>query len=100
LGRYTAPVAIGFEWHKLIQGDQMETTNYEGYEIVAKPNQLTNGTWSLNIVIVEHRGDQTNTKPFSASNTFQSQEEAIQQCLEFGKRIIDGDVKGCSLEKV
>lgn len=77
----------------------METINYEGCEIVAKPHQLTDGTWHLNITIIEHHGNETISKGFSANNTFHSREEAIQQCFEFGKRVIDGDVVGCSVEK-
>lgn len=77
----------------------METINYEGYEVGAKPTHLTDGTWQLSIMIIKHGGSETATKSFSARNTFPSRDEAIQQCFEFGKRIIDEDVMGCTVEK-
>lgn len=43
--------------------------------------------------IVRHRDSQgvTNQQFFDGSNTFPTKEEAEQHCIEFGKRIIDGN---------
>jgi hypothetical protein len=37
-------------------------------------------------------------KPFSASNTFKTKEEAIAHCYNFGKEIIDGKYENCTLD--
>ncbi len=80
------------------------TLPYKGYEIRATPLQLPeSGEWTLDIEIVrrpqrsKHRrktGDAVNLRSFSAQNRFSTQEEAIVRCFAFGKRIIDGKVKG------
>lgn len=77
----------------------MDTINYEGYEIVAKPRQLADGAWQLNLTIIEHLGKQTDSKNFFARNAFESREEAIHGCFDFGKQIIDRKVEGCSVGK-
>ncbi len=71
------------------------TLQYKGYEIRAIPLQLPESReWTLDIEIVRHTGDAVNLRPFSARNKFPTQEEAIARCFAFGKRIIDGKVKG------
>ncbi len=80
------------------------TLQYKGYEIRATPLQLPESRkWTLDIEIVrrpqrsKHRrktGDAVNLRSFSAQNKFSTQEEAIARCFAFGKRIIDGKVKG------
>ena len=75
----------------------MDTINYEDYEIAAKPNQLSDGTWQLNITIIEHLGSHTVSRNFSSRNSFHSREEAIPHCFEFGRQIINGGVEGYSV---
>ena len=80
------------------------TLQYKRYEILATPLQLPESReWTLDIEIVgrsqrsKHRrktGDAVNLRSFSAQNKFSTQEEAIARCFAFGKRIIDGKVKG------
>ncbi len=71
------------------------TVTYKGCEIRATPLQLPeSGEWTLDIEIVKHRGDTVNLRSFSAQNEFWTREEAIVRCFVFGKRIIDGKVKG------
>ena len=36
-------------------------------------------------------------KQFSDSNTFAKEEEAIEQCFVFGKKIIDGQIENCTV---
>ncbi len=74
------------------------TLQHKGYEIRATPLQLPESReWTLDIEIVRHPGDAVNLRPFSARNKFRTQEEAIARCFAFGKRIIDGKVKGCTV---
>jgi hypothetical protein len=71
------------------------TLAYKGYEIRATPLQAPESReWTLDIEIVRYPGDAANLRPFSARNKFRTQEEAIARCFAFGKRIIDGKVKG------
>ncbi len=84
------------------------TLQYKGYEIRATPLQLPeSGKWTLDIEIVrrpqrssKHRrktGDTVNLRSFSAQDEFWTREEAIARCFAFGKRIIDGKVKGLTV---
>ncbi len=71
------------------------TVPYKGYEIRATPLQLPeSGEWTLDIEIVRHTGDAVKLRSFRARNIFPTQEEAIARCFAFGRRIIDGKVKG------
>ncbi len=83
------------------------TLPYKGYEIRATPLQLPESRkWTLDIEIVrrpqrsKHRrkiGDTVNLRSFSAQNEFWTREEAIVRCFAFGRRIIDGKVKGLTV---
>jgi hypothetical protein len=67
---------------------------YGGYEIVAQPHQLAHdGTWSLNIKIREHLKSGIKSRHYSTNNKFATQEEALERCFLYGKKIIDGDIK-------
>ena len=65
---------------------------YKGYEIYARPQELQEGGWNTNIEIVRDAEGQRHIKPYLASNKFPTEEEAIASCLEYGRRIIDGEV--------
>lgn len=72
---------------------------YRGYEIEAKPAQLVESNrWKIRISIYRHKGSQTTEKPFEASNTFETEEEAKTYCLDFGMKIIDGRIADCSVD--
>ena len=74
------------------------TLSYKGYEIRATPLQLPETReWTLDIEIVRHTGDAVNLRSFRARNKFRTQEEAIVRCFVFGKKIIDGKVKGLTV---
>ena len=74
------------------------TLRYKGYEIRATPLQLPESReWTLGLEIVRHSGCAVNPRPFSARKKFRTQEEAVARCFMFGKRIIDGKVKGSTV---
>ena len=73
-------------------------TSYKNYEVHAASLLLPSGEWSLEVHITVQRGDEIQTKPFTGSDTFFSEVEAIRRGLDFGKRIIDGKVEDCSVE--
>ena len=77
----------------------MGRIEYKGYIIHATPYQLAKDkSWTINIHIKRHTGSGVNDKNFSAANTFPTKTEAIKHCLRFGKQIIDGKVKDCTVD--
>ena len=48
---------------------------------------------TIKINIWKHKVGRSEQIPFSAPNTFAMEEEAIKQCFNFGKQIIDGQIK-------
>jgi hypothetical protein len=65
---------------------------YKGFIIEAHPQQLVDtGWWTTYGQIYRHSGSRTFSTDFYASPTYKTREEAIIGCLEFGKRIIDGE---------
>jgi hypothetical protein len=76
----------------------MDVMKYKEFEIKASPYQLAeSGYWSLNIYITHHKGGETLEKNFSAAKTFKTRDEAVTHCLNFGRKIIDGEVQGCTV---
>ncbi len=81
-----------------LKGMVMDVMKYKEFEIKATPYQLAeSGDWSLNIYITHHKGGETREKNFSAANTFKTRDEAVTHCLNFGRKIIDGEVQGCDV---
>lgn len=75
----------------------MDRVQYKGYVIEAAPHQLADDNrWTVNVNIERHDDKGVDVRPFSASNTFETREEAIQHCLNFGRQIVDGQVSGCT----
>lgn len=72
---------------------------YKGYVISAAPYQLAEtGKWAIKVNIEKHTATGVKSRPFIASNTFDTKEEAVEQCLIYGQNIIDGGVKGLSID--
>lgn len=77
---------------------KMTSVSYKGYLIQAAPYQLADsGEFTINIDILRDSGGTINIRNFSTANTFKTEGEAIQQCFEFGRLIIDGKVKNCTI---
>ena len=74
---------------------------YKDFEIEASPYPVSvDGVkkWSLNIFIWKHKGYESVSQPFTGSNTYESKGEAMGHCFNLGKKIIDGEIEGCSVE--
>ena len=72
---------------------------YKGYEIEAKPDRLVvSQRWKIRISILRYKGNQVTEKPFEAGHTFGTEEEAKKYCLDFGMKIIDGQINDCSVD--
>ncbi len=75
----------------------MENVHHEGYEVSPATMQRTdNGEWTLRVLITKHRDSKgvTNEKFFDGENTFKTKDEAEMKSIEFGKRIINGELSG------
>lgn len=74
----------------------MDGIKYRGYVIEACPHQLVeNNRWRLETTIERHTGDTVEIQQYSAGDTFESRDEAVKHCLNFGRQIIDGTAPGC-----
>ncbi len=99
---FSTPPGSSTESVKLAVAGKIEAAvrriSYKDYEVHAASLLLPSGEWSLEVHITAQRGDEIQTKPFTGSDTFFSEVKAIRHCLDFGKRIIDGEVEDCSVE--
>jgi hypothetical protein len=68
---------------------------YKGFDIKPEPSFLANGLYSLCVILIEHRGEESRVVEFLANNEFQTFEKAVSHSLLFGKIIIDGQVPNC-----
>jgi hypothetical protein len=68
---------------------------YKGFTITARTFQIRgSGRWTLDLLI----GRQGRLRAFSSPGTYPTEEAAITGCFEFGRRIIDGRVRNCSVD--
>ena len=76
----------------------MNKISYKGYLIRPTSVQvLDTDRWNIELYISKDKGSEITERKFSASNTFNTQEEAIQHCVTFGKQIIDGKPENCTV---
>ena len=74
---------------------RLNPVTYKGFAITARTFQIRgSGRWTLDLLIGRH-GDM---RAFSGPGTYPTEESAITGCNEFGRRIIDGRVRECSVE--
>lgn len=72
----------------------MDRIMYKGFEIEAAPYQLADSKkWKLHIVIWEHKGYESVPRPISVSNSYDTKEEALRHCFDFGKKYIDDETR-------
>ncbi len=64
----------------------------KGVDISAGPHKLADGEcWKIHTNIERHTGGGVLIRPFSAADAFDTRDEAVRHCLQFGRRIIDGE---------
>lgn len=74
---------------------------YRGYLIFPTPKQLREmGEWTLEIQICRDRGSTINAQLFTAANTFETRDRAVAAGVQFGQRIIDGEVPNLSVAEL
>jgi len=75
----------------------MTTTRYKGYSIQARPYQTHESKqWTVDLEI--HRNGRK--KPFSLTEHYATKEEAEERCSSLGRRIIDGQIAGWSVNQL
>ena len=78
---------------------QMPTLNYKGFDISPASQQRTvSGEWSVRVCITNHTGGSVDKRFFDAPKAFSGKDEAEKQSVIFGKKIVDGEVPGYSVE--
>ena len=77
----------------------MPTLNYKGFDISpASQQRAVSGEWTVRVCITNNTSTGVNECFFDAPKTFSSKGEAEKQSVIFGKKIIDGEVPGYSVE--
>jgi hypothetical protein len=54
----------------------------------------------MNVNIWKHRGGSSTSENFSSKNTYKTKEDALKNCLIFGKNIIDGKCNSLSIKNI
>jgi hypothetical protein len=73
----------------------VRSIEYKGFTIVATPHRLDAPVrWSLDIDISREEQGAVYARHFEAANIFPTEDEAVEHCLEFGRRVVDGKVPG------
>ncbi len=71
---------------------------YKGYLIRPAPLKLADkDEWTLELYIAKDKGNEIVERKFSAGNTFKTEKEAIDHCVNFGKLIVDGKSENCTV---
>jgi hypothetical protein len=76
--------------------DIVSTIFYKGY-LIHTSSRFVQGKWIVELCISKHAGDQVTEKKFYTDKTLDSEEEAIEYSINFGKRIIDGKSANCTV---
>jgi hypothetical protein len=72
----------------------MNEVQYKGYVIILTPFQLQESDeWTLDLIISKHRSSSVPEAKFLPSNRFKTKAEAIEHCLIFGRKVIDGEIR-------
>ncbi|HEY7682055.1 MAG TPA: hypothetical protein VH879_05395 [Gemmatimonadales bacterium] len=72
----------------------MHSISHRGFRITARPYQLlATGHWTIDIEI-SRKG---HLRTFSSDDRYLNEQEAIAQSFAFARRIIAGEISGCSV---
>jgi len=87
-------IAATVRWLRRIE---MNEITYKGFSIIARPARSHDGNWNTDIWI-ETYGEKPKGQNFTSLDTFPTEKEAVEFCLQYGKDIIDGKVEGSTVE--
>ena len=73
----------------------MIPVSYKGFAITPRTFQIRGSRrWTLDLLIRGHRS----MRAFSGPATYSTERAAILGCVDYGRRIIDGQVRHCSVD--
>lgn len=76
----------------------MSDIKYNGYLIRPSTFQIEDsGEWSLELYIGKDKNYEYAERKFWKNESFKTKTEAVNQCINFGKMIIDGNVSNCTV---
>ena len=77
-----------------------ESISYEGYRITANSTEVPeSNTWSVILTISRGPGDDEDAWIISAGDVYESKEKALEHCFDFGRQLIDREMKGCCRDR-
>ena len=92
-----APLQRTYRGRKVSGAAPASTVSYKGFAITARTFQLrSSGRWTLDLLIGRHGG----LRAFSRPITYPTEQAAILGCCRFAQRIIDGQVRDCSVDEL
>ena len=75
----------------------MATVRHRGFDIISRSYEIADsGYWTVDLEIRRNG----RVRAFSISEHYPTRDEAEAQCVGFGRRIVDGRVKGCSVDSL
>ena len=81
----------------LLPGPHLLSAHYKGFGITSRTYQIRGtGRWTLDLLI--SHGD--TLRAFTGSATYPNEASASQACVEHGRQIIDGKVRGQSVAEL
>lgn len=76
----------------------MNTVVYKGYLIQPAPSKNRDKEeWTVSLYIRKDTENETIERKFTADDIYKTEYEAINHCINFGKKIIDGKSENCSI---
>lgn len=73
----------------------MSVVSYKGFAITARTFQIRgSGRWTVDLLI----GRREALRAFTGPRTYPTEKLATTGCWELGRRIIDGEVRDCSVD--
>ena len=76
----------------------MERAEYKGYVIQVAPYPLESKHWKINLYIEKHDDQGVKCRNFFAADKYPTRAEAVGHCLSLGRKIINGEVEGLSVD--
>lgn len=91
-------LAVAYQLYAELRGSfpQINPVAYRDYWIEPTPKQLDTGKWALEIQIARDIAPRR-VQGFAAAGTFNTWDQAIAGCFQFGRDVIDGKIPNCSV---
>ena len=71
---------------------------YREFELLPRPLLLRTGEWTTEVHISRFSRGGIHVAPFSVRNTWETEEQAIAACLDFGRKLVEGEIPGIGVD--